>query len=64
MRKELSGYQRYVLGLGEDKPRQMPAGIYKMESGWYTVRLPDKWVGVFFTLERAMQAKSRAEKNV
>ena len=63
MKKPVSGYQRSVLGV-EGSPREMPPYISKMDSGWYRVRLPTKWVGMFFTLERAMQAKSRAEKNV
>jgi hypothetical protein len=57
----MNGYQRYVKEPDhEPKKTPPPKYIYRMANGWYTVCLPDRWVGVFFGLEKAQQAKVKA----
>lgn len=55
----MNGYQRYHCEK-EVKKNPLPEYIYEMGRGWYMVRLPDRWVGMFFGIENAARAKRQA----
>jgi hypothetical protein len=57
----VNGHQRFIKDPDHLlKKNPVAEHIYEMGQGWYTVRLPDRWVGVFFGIENAAKAKRKA----
>ena len=56
----MNGNQRYHQRDYHPDKTPPPQYVYPMGQNWYTVRLPNKWVGVFFGIENAVKAKRQA----